>query len=77
MISEEIIAGLKKQFPNVHPLIFHRSLERSKTPGELFDILYSFPAEYPIIWNEESKQWITTKDLFQAKNLKNNEEDKS
>jgi hypothetical protein len=74
MISEEVIAGLKKQFPDIHPLIFHRSLERAKTPGELFDILYSMPTEYPIVWNEEGKKWLTTKDLFQAKNCKFNDE---
>lgn len=70
MISEEVIAGLKKQFPDIHPLIFHRSVEHSKTSGELFDILYSIPAEYPIVWSEEDKKWVTTKDLFQAKNFK-------
>lgn len=70
MISEEVIEGLRKQFFEIHPLIFQRSLERAKTAGELFDILYSVPSEYPIIWNEESKKWITTKDLFQAKTFK-------
>lgn len=70
MIPQEVVDGLKKKFADIHPMIFHRSLERAKTAGELFDILLDVPIEYPIIWDEESKRWSTTKDLFQSKTLK-------
>ncbi len=67
MIPEEVVNGLKEKYAHIHPLIFHRSKERSKTGGELFDLLDMMPKEFPIIWNEENKKWETTKDLFQAK----------
>ena len=64
-----VIDGLKNKFSNIHPLIFHRSQERAKTPGELFDILDTIPVEYPLIWNEDTKRWMTTKDIFQIKSF--------
>lgn len=66
MISEELISALKAKY-TIHPLIFHRSKERSKTAGELFDILDTMPKIFPIVWSEENKKWETTQDLFQAK----------
>jgi len=66
MITEEMVNALKTKYASVHPLMFHRSKERSKTAGELFDILDTIPTEFPIIWSEENKKWVTTKDLFQA-----------
>ena len=66
MISEETLKGLKVNFASVHPLMFYRSKERAKTGGELFDILSKIPTEFPIVWSEENKQWLTTKDLFQS-----------
>ena len=67
MIPEEIVNSLREKYAFIHPLIFQRSIERAKSGGELFDILDSIPQEFPIVWNEENKRWITTKDLFQAK----------
>jgi hypothetical protein len=67
MIPEELLKALKSKYASVHPLMFHRSKERSKTAGDLFDILDTMPTEFPIVWNEESKRWVSTKDLFQAK----------
>lgn len=69
MISEELLKALRDKYVGVHPLIFHRSKERSKTAGELFDILDTMPTEFPIVWHEESKRWVQTKDLFQAKSF--------
>lgn len=66
MIPEELIAALKTKYV-IHPLLFHRSKEKAKTAGELFDMLDTMPKIFPIIWDEENKKWITTKDLFQAK----------
>jgi hypothetical protein len=67
MIPDNVLQGLRQRYPWIHPLIFHRSKERAKTAGELFDILDTLPTEYPIMWNEETKRWETTKDLFQSK----------
>lgn len=69
MIDEKLVEALKLKYSSVHPLVFFRSKERAKTGGELFDILDTIPKQFPIIWNEEDKKWITTKDLFQAKSF--------
>jgi len=63
--------ALKERYDHIHPLLFFRSLERVKTDGELFDLLHSMPSEFPLIWNEQEKKWITTNDLLQS----NGEED--
>ncbi len=62
----EVQKALKKRYYFIHPLIFHRSLERAKTDGELFDILETIPEEMPIIWNDDTKRWINTEDLLQG-----------
>lgn len=66
MITADIISGLRSKFP-VHPLIFQRSLERAKSGGDLFDILSTIPQEYPIVWSEDERKWLTTTDIFQIK----------
>ncbi len=68
MINEKTINGLRVYYANVHPLIFHRSAERAKSGGHLFDILKSLEnIVYPIIWHEEKQEWTTTNNLFQSK----------
>lgn len=67
MISKEMTDVLRVKYSSVNALMFHRSKERAKTAGELFDILDTIPEEFPIVWSEEDKRWVTTKDLFQAK----------
>jgi len=65
MIDKDLVAKLKERY-NVHPLIFHRSLERAKTGGDLFDMLDTMPNKFPLVWNEEDRQWTATDDLYQA-----------
>ena len=67
MIAENLIQNLKEKYSDIHPLIFQRSKERAKTAGELFDILDAMPTQFPIVWHEKEKKWVTTKDLFQSK----------
>ena len=66
VIEQGVLDGLKKRFPEIHPLIFHRSVEKANSPGELFDILDTFSPNYPIIWSEEQRCWVYTKDLVQV-----------
>lgn len=68
MIDENTIQALKKRYPDIHPLMFHRSVEKAKTPGELFDILDLFDNQYPVIWDEHSRRWVHTTDIFQSNN---------
>lgn len=63
MLDSEVIKGFREKYSNVHPLVFHRSLERAKTAVELFDILDSIP-EYPIIWSESEHKWVKCTDIL-------------
>ena len=64
MSDTEIVSKLKDRYPNVHPLLFHRSIEHAKSNGELFDILDTIPNEFPLIWCAKSFRWIVTDDIF-------------
>ena len=68
--NEEFIVKLRSKYQQVHPLIFHRSVERADTEVHLFDILAGLPQEYPIIWDETTKGWVHTKDLSQSAKFK-------
>jgi len=66
MLDQKIVEKLRERYKDIHPLIFHRSLEHSKTEVELFDILESMPKNYPIVWSEDKFCWVKT-DLFKTK----------
>lgn len=63
---DDVQKALKNRYPNIHPLLFHRCLEKAKSNGELFDMLESMPQEYPVVWDEKSRSWVHTEDLLQA-----------
>lgn len=65
MIDQVVVSKLKERYKGIHPLIFQRSIEKAKTAGELFDILDSFKHKYPVLWNDQTRRWITTTDLIQ------------
>ena len=60
----EFKSALRERYPNIHPLIFHRCVEKARSDVELFDMLDSIPTEYPIIWDENIRAWVHT-DLLQ------------
>lgn len=64
----EVQQALKERY-DVHPLVFFRSLERSKTDGELFDILETMPKKFPIAWDDEDRHWKSLDDLWSAKGV--------
>ena len=64
-MDKEFLDKLRERYSDIHPLIFHRSVEKTNSKVELFDILDSFPQEYPVVWSEADRRWITTKDLVQ------------
>ena len=68
--DEDVLEKLKKRYHQINPLIFNRSVERSKNLSELFDILETIPSKYPIIWNEKEHCWSSTDDIFQKKGMK-------
>lgn len=66
---DDVQRALCERYPQVHPLLFHRSMEKAVSHGELFDILESLPEEYPIVWDDKQRKWVST-DLLQTHLLK-------
>jgi hypothetical protein len=68
-MDQVVVEKLKERYPHLHPLLFHRSVEKAQTLGELFDILEEVPVVLPVAWDEESRRWKTTDDLTQARSF--------
>jgi len=64
----EVQKALKDRYSDLHPMLFHRCLEKANSNAELFDMLDSMPKEFPIIWDEKTRAWIST-DLLQKQLL--------
>lgn len=64
MLDPTIIEKLRERYPDLHPLLFHRSVERAKSNGDLFDILDTIPKKYPLIWCETTYRWVTANELY-------------
>ena len=56
----ELLNTFKARYQAVHPMIFWRSVERARTPGDLFDILEGCPKDFPIVWSEDEHRWKVT-----------------
>lgn len=69
-LEENYLANFKKRYENLHPLIFHRSVERASTLLELFDILEKIPS-FPIRWDESTRSWVKEADITAQKQIKN------
>ena len=65
MLDSNIVQKLKERYSFLHPLLFHRSVEKAKSNSELFDILDTVPQEYPLMWCEKENRWITVENFFQ------------
>jgi len=63
MVDEIAAQKLRTRYAHVHPWIFNRSCIYAKSLGDLFDILESLPQVYPIIWDEQKRQWTTVENL--------------
>lgn len=72
MFDQNLLLKLRERYDKLDPLLFHRSVERAKTPGDLFDILDTVPEKFPLIWCEESRRWITTEDMYQSEHFNAN-----
>ena len=68
-MDEEVVKKLKVRYGHVHPLIFHRTIERAKSPGEAFDILETLPQDLPILWSAADRCWVNTDDITQAREM--------
>lgn len=67
--DDPVVGKLKERYPDMHPLIFQRSLEHATTLGDFFDILESMPTKCPICWNEEAHRWERTEDITLSKRM--------
>jgi hypothetical protein len=63
ILKETLIKKLRDRYPDVHPLIFQRSIDHARSEVDLFDILESIP-EYPVTWSEDQHCWVNTHDIF-------------
>ena len=72
MLDANIIEKLRERYPDLHPLLFYRSLERAKSNSDLFDILDTIPKKYPIVWCESTNRWIVESDLYLSDGLLEN-----
>lgn len=67
MLDQNVVKKLKEKYSHLHPLLFHRSVEKAKSNGDLFDIVDTVPDQYPVVWNERDNRWMTLPDLFLKK----------
>jgi len=71
-MEDTIKQALRKRYPDVHELIWHRSVEYAKSNGELFDIMETMPETLPIVWDSVQNSWVPAK-LLQEENIKKKE----
>lgn len=69
MLDPEVVGKLKERYSNLNPLLVHRSVERARSLGELFDILDSCPATSPLVWSHAQRCWVVTEDILQVENF--------
>jgi hypothetical protein len=58
-MEARVIQKLKEKYPSIHSVMFLRSMEKARTPGDLFDILDTFPKAYPVEWDYSARRWKT------------------
>lgn len=68
MLNKDLIDKLRDRY-SFHPLIFSRSLSKSKSDTDLFDILDSFPESLPAVWCDEERRWVKVPDLYLFKDF--------
>lgn len=59
-MDEAIIETFRQRYNTIHPLLFWRSVEKARSPGDLFDILEGIPQDFPLIWSEADHCWKVT-----------------
>lgn len=61
ILDDNLIKSFKKRYEFLHPLVFHRSLEKAENALDLFEILESLP-KYPFFWDDSKRRWTKTLD---------------
>ena len=73
-MDNDLVDKLRERYPSMHPLMFQRSVERTKNFNDLFDVLETFQTKFPIVW--EAGRWVATKDFVQISKFEFEEETK-
>ncbi len=64
--GDPVVEKVLDRYGHLPPLVLHRSVERARTPGELFDFLDGFPKTYPVAWDDVARRWGVT-DLLRTR----------
>ena len=67
-MDTEIVQNLVERYDRLPVLILQRSVERAVSEVELFDILDTVPSDYPLVWDNKCRRWMTG-DLFGSPDL--------
>jgi hypothetical protein len=62
--NKKTVDGLRRRYPNMHPLLFQRTVERANSAGEAFDILEGVSATFPVVWDDQGRRWANLTDMW-------------
>jgi hypothetical protein len=62
-MDDNFINSIRQKYKKIHPLIFHRSLEKSERGSDLFEILQTMPRS-PFYWDDSNKKWCRCLDFI-------------
>jgi hypothetical protein len=62
--QQEIVAKLRERYGTIHPVLFQRMLDRAKNEVELFDILDTAPATFPLVWDINGRRLTAAMDIL-------------
>lgn len=69
-LEDSVAENFRVKYPHVHPLVFHRSVERASSLLDLFEILEGVPKESPFSWDESKRCWSRDEDFMGVSALK-------
>jgi hypothetical protein len=68
-MEDSCVEAFKKRYSGLHPLIFHRSVERARSASDLFEILEGMPSKFPISWDDSKHMWVKDSDVIAHKQM--------
>lgn len=68
--EDPILLNFKTKYFSIHPLVFHRSVERAINYMDLFEILCTIPSVHPYSWSDSERMWVNDDDFMSLNALK-------
>lgn len=62
--DDPVLCNFKAKYAHVHPLVFHRSVERAKSFLNLFEIMEALPKDCPFSWSDSVGMWVRDDDMM-------------